>query len=139
MDAMIGKRIRQKRKELHLTQVQIRELCGISNGNLSDLENGNRLPSAGALVALSRALGVSTDWILTGEDHHDNIASRIYLNPEEDALIRSFRQLDHDDQDEVLEIVQIKLRKKTRGGAGSSNSGDADSLKNGDGAGVVSA
>ena len=42
----IGKRIRERRKELHLTQLDIKEKTGISSGNMSDIERGNRLPAA---------------------------------------------------------------------------------------------
>lgn len=41
----IGKRIRERRKELHLTQLDIKEKTGISSGNMSDIERGNRLPA----------------------------------------------------------------------------------------------
>ena len=77
---MIGHRIKERRKELKLTQVQIKELCGISNGNLSDFENGNKTPSANSLVALSKALQVSTDWILTGENHRGDISDVISVS-----------------------------------------------------------
>lgn len=40
----IGKRIKKRRKELHLTQTEIKEKTGISSGNMSDIERGNRLP-----------------------------------------------------------------------------------------------
>jgi len=36
----IGERIRNRRKELHLTQTDIRAACGISSGALSEIENG---------------------------------------------------------------------------------------------------
>ena len=35
----IGTRIKQRRKELGLKQLQIKELTGISSGNLSEIEN----------------------------------------------------------------------------------------------------
>ena len=35
----IGKRIKERRKELHLTLADIKAKTGISTGNLSDIEN----------------------------------------------------------------------------------------------------
>lgn len=64
----IGTRIKQRRKMFGLTQTQIKELTGISSGNISEIENGNKLPSAPALISLSNILKCSTDWILTGKD-----------------------------------------------------------------------
>ena len=52
----IGKRIKKRRKELHLTQTEIKEKTGISSGNMSDIERGNRLPAATTLAQLSEIL-----------------------------------------------------------------------------------
>lgn len=113
MNKMIGQRIKQRRKELKLTQVQIKDLCGISNGNLSELENGNRLPSAGALIALSKVLNVSIDWILTGENPLCDISNEI-LSPLENEYLNAFRKLALDDQEEILELIELKLKRKSR-------------------------
>lgn len=113
MNKMIGQRIKQRRKELKLTQVQIKDLCGISNGNLSELENGNRLPSAGALIALSKVLNVSIDWILTGENPFCDISNEI-LSPLENEYLNTFRKLALDDQEEILELIELKLKRKSR-------------------------
>ena len=57
----IGARIKQRRKELGLTQLQIKQETGISSGNMSDIENGNKLPSTPALISLSKVLNCSID------------------------------------------------------------------------------
>ena len=67
----IGTRIKQRRNELGLKQLQIKELTGISSGNLSDIENGKKLPSTPALLALSDKLDCSIDWILKGESRNN--------------------------------------------------------------------
>ena len=71
----IGIRIRQRRKELSLTQTKIKELTGISSGNLSDIENGNKLPSTNAIISLSEVLNCTTDWILKGKSPECEIFS----------------------------------------------------------------
>lgn len=63
-DKTIGARIKQRRKELGLTQLQIYENTGISSGNLSDIEHGNKLPSTPTLISLSTILNCSINWIL---------------------------------------------------------------------------
>lgn len=122
MDNVIGCRIKERRKELKLTQVQIKEICGISNGNLSDFENGNKTPSANALIALSKALHVSIDWILTGENHYEDITNEIFSSHEND-LLQLFRCLDPDDQEEIIEMMELKIKRKDSRRK-SSNSGD---------------
>lgn len=111
MDNVIGRRIKERRKELKLTQVQIKDICGISNGNLSDFENGNKTPSANALISLSKALQVSIDWILTGENHAYDISNVIFSSTEQEAL-KLFRELDQDDQEEIIEMMTLKIKRK---------------------------
>ena len=106
----IGTRIKQRRKELGLKQLQIKELTGISSGNLSEIENNKILPSSLALIALSDALNCSIDWILTGKSHSNDL----HLNERESRLLHDFRQLDRDEQDEILALLSLKIDKMQR-------------------------
>ena len=63
----LGERIKYARKIKGITQTKIKELCGISSGNLSEIENDKVSPTSNALLSLKRILGVSVDWLLTGE------------------------------------------------------------------------
>lgn len=123
----IGIRIKQRRNELGLKQLQIKELTGISSGNLSDIENGKKLPSTPALLALSETLDCSIDWMLKGESpENENI---ILSSERENELLNGFRQLDQDDQDELMGLLALKLRKVKRDGkelAKLSNSEDGE-------------
>jgi len=104
----IGARIRQRRTELGLKQLQIKETTGISSGNLSDIENGKKLPSTPAILALSDILDCSADWILKGDT--SKISDSFLLNEREKKLLSTFRQLSQYDQEEILEIIQLKIR-----------------------------
>lgn len=108
----IGTRIKQRRNELGLKQLQIKELTGISSGNLSDIENGKKLPSTPALLALSDTLDCSIDWILKGKSPN---SENVFLsNEREIELLNGFRQLDQDEQDELLGLLALKLHKVKR-------------------------
>lgn len=63
----VGERIRQRRQELGWTQDQLAQKAGISKSFLSELENGKRSVSANNLLDIARALGVSIDFLMTGE------------------------------------------------------------------------
>lgn len=129
----IGKRIRDRRKELHLTQNDIKSACGISSGALSEIENGNRTPSVVIFHALANVLECSMDWLATGEssktENTSSSASGDVLNDVESELLKGFRQLDQDDQDELMGLLALKLRKVKRDGekmATLSNSDDGE-------------
>ncbi len=107
----IGKRVKQRRKELNLTQTQIKAQTGISSGNLSDIENGVKLPSTPTLLSLSQVLNCSTDWILKGEfPKRENFS---FDNYKEEDLINTFRLLPELEQKELILIAEIKKAKAT--------------------------
>lgn len=130
MDEMIGLRIRQRRKELNITQTQIQEQTSISSGNLSCIENGKYLPSAVALMELSKILCCSIDWMLTGESSISNTDQ--FSDIKEKELISAFRELSEDDQDEIMDIIQVKLsrakRKKDQPARSSSSEGSESDI-----------
>lgn len=127
MDNVIGQRIKERRKELHITQTQIQEQTGITTGNLSCIENGKYLPSSTALLELSKILNCSVDWILTGNSYisEKTSFSDIRENKEE-KLISLFREMSSDDQDELIQIAQMKAAKRKKSGEKSASSENTD-------------
>lgn len=112
MDNMIGQRIKERRKELKITQTQIQQETSISSGNLSCIENGKYLPSAVALLELSKILDCSIDWILTGKSSISE--NSLILDNKETELLNGFRELSEDDKEELLGLLHLKLRKVQR-------------------------
>ena len=117
-----GKRIREKRKELQLTQNDIKSACGISSGALSEIENGNRTPSIIIFHALSEVLNCSMDWLATGKTPNEQ-KGNIFVSEDinlklESEFLTGFRQLDPDDQQELLDILEIKLKKRSSSSSG---------------------
>lgn len=108
MNISIGERIKNRRKELNITQIQIQNATGISSGNMSGIESGKSLPSASALIELSKILNCSIDWILTGISP---ISKNFSFSDIEWHLLNGFRELPKEDKDELIEILNIKLRK----------------------------
>lgn len=108
----IGKRIKERRKELNLTQLDIKDKVGISAGNISDIERGNRLPAAGTLVQLANVLDCTIDYILTGnfplsENHSIPISEKSAHH-----LLDLFYMLSSDDQEELIMIAEMKVNKR---------------------------
>ena len=63
----IGQRIRSVRESLGKTREQIAEAAGISAQFLFYIETGRKSMSAKTIVSLSKALNVSTDYLLLGD------------------------------------------------------------------------
>lgn len=113
MNNTIGQRIKERRKQLNITQTQIQEQTSISSGNLSCIENGKYLPSATALVELAQILNCSVDWILTGEyqitknsENSNNSNPNDYtLSKDEYSLIQLYRLLPDNMKDDVINFI----------------------------------
>src|SRR3954454_24205609 len=68
MPMTLGDRIKQHRTERGWTQDVLAQKAGISKGFLSDVENGKRNISADTLLDIAKVLGLSLDYLMTGED-----------------------------------------------------------------------
>ncbi|UCH95113.1 MAG: helix-turn-helix transcriptional regulator [Candidatus Aminicenantes bacterium] len=69
MDKQVGLRIKMLRVKKGLTQEDLGEKLGLDRGTISKIERCENAPTAKTLVAIREILGVSIDWILTGEDY----------------------------------------------------------------------
>lgn len=65
----LGKRIKQARKEKHMTAETFAEKVGISISFLREIERGNKKPSISNFVEIANALEVSADELLKDNIH----------------------------------------------------------------------
>lgn len=63
---MLGARIAALRRDNEMSQADLAKILKISPSTVGMYEQGRREPSADMLVALAGALGVSVDYLLTG-------------------------------------------------------------------------
>lgn len=61
----LGKRIREERKKLNLTQALLAEDIDISDTYMGAIERGERSPTLDTLVKLANRLGVTIDYLLS--------------------------------------------------------------------------
>lgn len=67
----IGKRVRKTREHYKLTREQLAEMAKISPQFLVHIENGTKSMTSNTICNLSRALNVSTDYLLLGLEDTD--------------------------------------------------------------------
>ena len=89
----IGKRIKERRKELNLTQNEIYEQCGIASGALSQIENGTRTPTILIFYKLAQTLKCNMEWLITGFSTNEK-----KLNENELELLSYFKYLPEREQ-----------------------------------------
>lgn len=54
-----GQRIAARREDLKITQVQLAQLCGITQQSISRIEAGTSIPRDGMKMQLARSLGTT--------------------------------------------------------------------------------
>ena len=80
----LGKRIREERVSLHLTQAQLAEAIDISDTYMGAIERGERSLTLDTLVRLVTYLGVTVDYMLA-----DTVSEN------DNNLILQFKQITH--------------------------------------------
>lgn len=83
--ALIGKRIRETRKQRGLSAEELAEIADLSTVYISYIENAKRKPSLESLIKISNALEITIDELLYGNllynSHHRHISRIYYLLP----------------------------------------------------------
>ena len=96
----LGQRIRSVRQNMCLTQDNLSEMVGCNTSHISNIENNYTKLSLNVLVAIANALGVSVDYLLSGQ-----------LNDTSSALDREIlKALDGCDdikKEKILKIISI--------------------------------
>lgn len=92
------------RKARGLSQKRLAELIGVSNQQISFLENGVRVVKEPYITLLAKALNCSTDEIL-GEKAFSELKED--FSEREKALIGIFRELSEQDQERIVAMFDV--------------------------------
>ena len=98
--------INARLNELNWSQNELARHAKVSKASISDVMNGRR-PGIEVCKAIANALDVPEKTILVLSGHiedHDH-------SEELDELAELFAQLSEDDQDEIIKLARIKLKK----------------------------
>ena len=103
------------KSELKYQDIQVKELAditGISRYTLGNyLSVRERIPTADAAVKIAQALGVTVEYLVTGEE---SASEKSLLLPEIRALIQNYKLLSEDDRKMVIAIAQLYKNKGTK-------------------------
>ncbi|MGC6589888.1 helix-turn-helix domain-containing protein [Paenibacillus sp. Dod16] len=106
----IGENIRLLRKRMGLTQIDFSKQIDISQGTLSDIEQGHCNPSVETVLSIHENYGVSLEFILKGNE--GNKSAKIIFKDtisNEEELIDVMKILSHEAQLEILDYAKFKL------------------------------
>jgi repressor LexA len=114
-----GERIRQIRRRCLLTQAAFAERLGVPQKKISDIERGRTPPNPDLLVAIRLKMGVTIDWILTGEGPEQVSEIENALTLDRSKISQTLRELSsllrEGGLDELLAEEQAAYEKAGRG------------------------
>lgn len=95
--------LKDRRIQLHLTQKEVAEAVGVTEGTISRYESGDIANMKRDKIRLyAKVLGTSTNFIMTGEfeaaDDHDDLDAQ---------LLRAFWSAETYIQDSILGLLQL--------------------------------
>ncbi|MBY0098496.1 helix-turn-helix domain-containing protein [Mesobacillus maritimus] len=102
MPNSINERIKNRRKELKLSQVELANLVGLKPPAISQYESGARKPSFEALRKLSFALKVSTEYLVSGIDKKKKQQP---LEHTDRVILKILNSLTEQDKEKVVEYA----------------------------------
>ncbi len=79
---ILGLRVMQRRKQLGIKQSELAELMGVSDNQISNIENGKCYPKFGNFILLCDTLMCNADYFLSGilrDDAVNDIADMLSL------------------------------------------------------------
>lgn len=103
---MIGDKIRERRLELNLTQVQLAMLTGIKKNTISNYENNISSPNEENILKLMEALKCDANYIFEWTESED-----ISLSLSEEKNIKKYRTLDEHGKKAVDKILDIEYER----------------------------
>lgn len=119
----IGKRIKELRKSVHISQDALGYIVQKNGTTVGRYEKDELPVPSDVLEILSNHFNVSIDYIVLGKNKSTqktdryldkitpNTSSEASLLSTEEKLLKGFRQLNQEDQEELMGLLALKLRK----------------------------
>lgn len=102
---LIGQKIKERRKELHVTQESIANYLDINPSHISNIECGRANPSLTALVKIANILQCSVDYFISGEYTFKNNGET--TKTLDDKIMEKLKYCDSDKKAKVLKMIDL--------------------------------
>ena len=79
MSMAFAERLKELRKQAHLTQVELAKRLGIGQSSYADWERGKKKPTQENLVKIAQILNVSVDYLVGNSENKDEDLDNIEL------------------------------------------------------------
>lgn len=99
---LIGTRLCQRRKELHLTQKKLGDKMHISSSHISAIETGTKQPSLETLLEFCKTLNINIDYLLNGT----------LYNELDEQLVEKIKLCSFENRNRISKIVDIFLEEE---------------------------
>jgi transcriptional regulator with XRE-family HTH domain len=116
MDSL-SDRLKKLRISAGLTQTELGKIIGVGKTTISMYETGNSTPSDEIKLKIAEFFNISVDYLFGKTDIKNHESTNLKYSAQtslEDELFAGFRLLSKDDQEEIIEILRMKLRKVKR-------------------------
>ena len=95
---LLKNRLLRKRKELNITQTELAKRAGMTAPSISQYESGLRNPSYEAILKLANALGVSSDYLISGSTASNDNS----IDPIQKVILKITQNLSTSQKEEVV-------------------------------------
>ena len=98
---ILGSRIMQRRKQLRIKQSELAEMLGVSDNQISNIENGKSFPKLNNFILLCNILNCNADYLLSG----------ILKNSIDENLIDMIACLSIEEQKTLWELIDCYIHR----------------------------
>ena len=108
---IIGNRIKQRRRELGLSQEKLAEALDVSYQQIQRYENGTNLLNTDKLQVVADFLNIPVSYLFEERGVTAADAAGLYISSEEAKLLRLSKMIDKRDMQCILRIMKLAAKK----------------------------
>lgn len=113
MKINMGKNIRKRREQKHMSQIELAEMLGVTSAAVSSWELDRTSPKMGVIEKMCEIFGCTADDLVYGLPKNE-VDYSLSLSNEEILLIEAYRNTDRETQNAVVRQL-LQMRAKTGG------------------------